>query len=162
MMPLVLFCAIVGLPIILGLLLRINSALLFLALASGALLQQALGDSTELALATVVKDAPVSVIADIGLLVLPLVLTLLFLRKSARKSQVLLQVLPLVAVGAAFAALLVPLFPSAMQSQIYGLSFGSVIRQSQDLVIAIAVGLNLLFAFKAFKYHEDSKHGKHH
>lgn len=161
-MPLVLFSVIIGLPVLLGLSLRINAALMFLALASGSLLQRALGDSTELALATVLKDAPVSLIADMGLLILPIVLTVIFLRKSAKKSQLLLQLLPLLAVGAAFCALLVPLLPSSTQAQIYGLSFGSVMRQSQDVVIAIAVALNLLFAFKAFKHEENPKHGKHH
>jgi hypothetical protein len=162
MMPLVLFTAIVVLPILLGLLLRVNSALLFLAIASGALLQRALGDSTELAIATVVKDAPVSLIADIGLLVLPVILTFVFLRKSAKKSQVLLQFLPLITVGLAFAALLIPLLPFNLQTQIYQLSFGSIIRQSQDLVIGVAVAMNLLLAFRVFRHVENPKHGKHH
>jgi hypothetical protein len=161
MMPLVLIGAIAGLPILLGLFLRVNAALLFLSVAAGALLQRAMGDSTELAMATFLRDAPVSYIADIGLLVLPVVLTILFLRKSAKKSQVLLQLLPLVTVGLAFAALLLPLLPPHTQSEIYGLSFGSVVKQSQDLIIAVAVVLNLLLAFRVFR-HEESPKGKHH
>ena len=163
MMPLVLVSVIIGLPILLALFLRINAVLLFLAMASGALLERFIGDSTGLALAAVVKDAPVEYISSIGLLVLPVVLTVVFLRKSAKKSQVLLQLVPLLLAGIAYGALMVPLLPSATQLQIYQIdTFGPIFRQSQNLVIAVAVTANLLLAFHIYRYKEDPKHNKYH
>lgn len=163
MMPLVLIGVIIGLPILLALFLRINAVLLFFAMVSGVLLQRIIGKSTELALAAVAKDAPVNYIANIGLVVLPVLLTVVFLRKSAKKSQVLLQIVPLLIAGLAFGALLVPLLPDATEAQIYAIdSFGPVFRQSQDLIVAVAVAVNLLLAFHIYRHKEDPKHGKHH
>lgn len=162
-MPLVLIGVIIGLPVLLALFLRINAVLLFLAMASGALLQRFIGDSTELALAAVVKDAPVEYISAIGLLVLPVVLTIVFLRKSAKKSQVLVQLVPLLIAGIAYGALMTPVLPSQMQLQIYQIpTFGPIFRQSQDLIVTVAVSINLLLAFHIFRYKEDPKHSKHH
>jgi hypothetical protein len=161
MVPLVLIIAVASLPILLAIIFRVSSVMLFFAIATGALLQRSIGESTALALAATFKHGPVNYIANIGLLILPVVLTLLFLRKSAKSSHFLLQLVPLIAADCALTVLLVPLLPGNLQQQIYDLRYGNLVKQSQDLVVMIAAVLNLLLAFRIYRHQEHAKHGKH-
>lgn len=161
MIPLIVIAAIVAVPILWALFWRVNSVLLFLSIATGSLLQHTLGESVALAITTFYKDGPVELIANVGLIALPVVLTLLLLRRSMKGSGVLLQILPLIAAGAALGALILPLLPSDFQTEVYKNPGGDIIRQSLDVVVAVAAALNLSLAWRVYR-HREGKAGKHH
>jgi hypothetical protein len=163
MNALIIVGVVAGLPVLLALVFRVSSAMVFLSVATGALLQRTLHDSTTLALAALVKDGPVSDIANGLLLGLPVVLTLLFLRKSMPKKEVLLHLLPLVAAGAALGALVLPLLSSQMVTVLKASSYGQGFVQSADVIVAVAAGLNLALAWRVYRHKGESSkhHGKH-
>lgn len=157
-MPLIILGAVVGLPILLALALRVNAIMVFMSVAAGAMLQRALGDSLSLTLSMIMRDGPTEMVADLTLLSLPVVLTLIILRKTMSPAGVLLQIVPLIATGAAFGALTIPLLPIDLQSQIYDVEFGAIIKQSQDVAIGAAVVCNMLLAWRMLRRHDDPKH----
>ena len=159
-MPLVLICALAALPVLLTLVFRVNAVMVFLAVATGSLLERAVGDSLALVLNMAIRNGSVDYIAHIGLLILPSLLTLFFLRKSAKHALFLLQLLPLVAACLALTVLLLPLLPADFQTQVYAQEPGKIARQSSDVIVAVAATLNLLLAWRIYA-HKDG-HGKHH
>jgi hypothetical protein len=162
MVPLIILSAVIGLPILLALILRVNAIMLFMSVAAGAMLQRALGDSLSLTLSMAIRDAPTAMIANITLLSLPVLLTIIILRKTMSPAGALLQIIPLIATGAAFGALMVPLLPIELQNQVYQVEYGAVVKQSQDVAVGAAVVFNMLLAWRMLRRHEDSKHGHHH
>lgn len=157
MMPLVLIVTAVLLPVLLALVLRVNAVMLFLAVAVGALLERAAGDSAELALAMVSRSETVSYIAHIGVLLLPVLLTLFFLRKTAKRN-VLIGLLPLFATSFALSVLILGLLPPHLQQVVYGQPFGAFAKQSSDLAITVAAILNLALAWRTHSHKHDGGH----
>lgn len=158
-MPLIVICAIAATPVVLAVILRVNAIFVFLGIASGFLLQYALSDDVDLALATIIRGSDSIVVARLALLALPVLLTIVVLRKTAGKSM-LFQFIPLVFSGLLLATLSLPLLPANLEQDIYNGQFGSGIKQSQDLVIAAAVVSNLVLAWTLYKHPKD--HRKHH
>lgn len=161
MQSLIIVGIVVGIPLIAGIAFRVHAALLFMAVATGALLQQTVGESTALALAAFIKDGPVEMVANIGLIVLPVILTLVFLRKSMKKKEVLLQVVPLVAASLALAAVLMPFLPAGTEDALRSVPSGALLVQSLDVTVAVAAVLNLMLAWRSFHHKDEDAQGKH-
>jgi hypothetical protein len=151
-----LLASIAAAPLLLALVFRVNSVMIFLSIAVGSMLQKTLGESASLALSSVMKHGPVDQVANVLLLALPLVLTLFFARKTMQHSSVFLQLVPLVSACAAGAALALPLLTPSVQATVYGAPFGHQLKQMQDLIIALAAVLNLLLAWRVYRYHDYS------
>ena len=159
MVPLIIFGAIMAVPVLLALLFRVNAVFLFLSICVGYLLQFSLSNSVDLVMATLVHGSNSIIAARFILLGLPVLLTLFFLRRSRGKSLIF-QFVPLLFSGMLLGALVLPLLPPAFAQSIYDGEFGGSIRQSSDLIIALAAVLNLVLAFMLFKAKGD--HKKHH
>lgn len=158
MIPLVIIGAIAVAPILLALIFRVHGLFLFLSVCIGYFLQFSLSDDVDLALAAIVKGSNSMMIAQFTLLLVPIVLTLFLLRKTAGKGM-LLQIAPLILTGCFLAVIALPLLPSGMEQSIYDSPYGSNIKGAQDLVIAAAVVSNLLLMWALFKQgHEKGKH----
>lgn len=162
MMPLVFLGLLIGVPVLLALLLRVNAVFLFLSLAVGELLVRYLGGEVLLAVNAFVRGEFVSIAVPITLLLGPVVLTLFILRKTLTHTRILVQLVPLLFVGLAIASLVVPLLPAYTQQEIYSQPLGDVLRQSQAIIIAVAAVLSLLLAWQAHKPHghRTSKRGR--
>lgn len=158
-MPLIVVGAIVVVPVLFAVLLRVHAIFVFMSIAAGYFLQLALSDDVDLALATIIRGSNSIVAARLILLALPLLLTLFVLRKTAGRSQ-LFQFVPLLFSGLLLGALALPLLPTEFEQQVYSAQFGSGIKQSQDLIIAAAVVSNLVLAWTLYKKPKD--HRKHH
>lgn len=161
MVPLILMAVIIGLTALLGLIIRISAVFLFVAVVAGELLVRTVGDDAGLALGAFVKNQNTPTIANLLLLILPLVFTILFLKKSLAKSKVLLHIIPFVAVGTLLFLFIVPIVPSSLQAQILGDPITSSVVKSQDLIIAATSILILVTMWTTYRYHE-KHHGKHH
>jgi hypothetical protein len=153
------FGAAIVVPVFLALVFRVHAVHVFMSVCAGYLLQMALSDSVDLVLATLVKGSNSVVAARVGLLVIPVILTLFLLRKTQGRS-VVFQFMPLIFSGMLLGNLLLPLSSPAFSQGIYNSAYGASIRQSQDLVTAVAVVSNLVLAWTLFK--AKGHRGKHH
>lgn len=158
-MPLIVISAIVAVPVLLALLFRVHALYVFVAIAVGYLLQFALSDDVDLALATVIRGSNSIVAARLILLGVPLLVTLFIMRKTQGRSFIF-QLAPLILSGLLLAALALPLLPPGLEHDIYGHQFGNGIKHSQDLIIAAAAFSNLCLMFLLFKH--KPPRGKHH
>ena len=148
-------------PVLLALILRVHATHVFTAIVSGWLLSQTLAPTVGLLLSMTIKSGSPDLWSKIGLLVLPLVVTLLVLRKSMKKS-LLLQFVPLLASGLLFTVLLLELIPQPFQSAVYMNQIGAQLRQSGDLVIGGSVLINLALMWLLYKHKAGKEeHGKH-
>lgn len=159
MAPLVLFAVIAGLPVLNAIVLRVSAIFLFISIAVGNFLVLYLGDDAILAVNAFTKDKNVPMVVQLTLLFLPVVLTLITLRKSLAKSKLLLHIVPLIGCGLSLAVLAVPLLPSDLQAQIFALPLGDIFKNSQDLIISVTAVMVLLLTWRSYR-HNDDKHGK--
>lgn len=159
MAPLVLFAVIAGLPVLNAIVLRVSAIFLFISIAVGNFLVLYLGDDAILAVNAFTKDKNVPMVVQLTLLFLPVVLTLITLRKSLAKSKLLLHIVPLIGCGLSLAVLAVPLLPSDLRAQIFALPLGDIFKNSQDLIISVTAVIVLLLTWRSYR-HNDDKHGK--
>ena len=125
MIPLIVLALVVGMPVLLALVFRVNAIFVFLSICAGYFLQFALSDDVDLAFATVVRGSDSIVVARLVLLVLPLLLTLLLVRKSQGKSLIF-QFVPLIFSGLFLAIIALPLLPAGTAGAICVASSESV------------------------------------
>src|SRR5579885_508244 len=120
MSGLILLGLLAGVPILFMLLLRTNAAVVFLALCTGSVLTKYVSqDALNIAHSIVSSNGEVIDSAvKIGLLLLPALLTALFMRKSASGGKAILNILPAAVTGVLTALLVVPLLPLAAQSNL--------------------------------------------
>ena len=161
MSPLVLVGAAILALTVAMVLLRVSSIFLLLAVMVGVTMQSTLGESTEFAVSAVVKTGPVHDISQAFLLLLPVALTTLLLRKSMSRSGLFLYLLPLMLACAALGIYGIHLLSVNLQDAIYTSSGGSQFRQAEDLIVALAGVLNLMLAWRVYRFREDHKHSKH-
>lgn len=154
---------IAALPFLLALAFRVSSVLVLVSMLAGDMLVKFLSDDATLALSAVTKTQYVSVIAQITLLVLPIILTLLILRRSLARSRVVLHILPLAANGLLFFVLLLPLLPSGTQGDILHNPISKQVHSFQDLIVGATILLNLFVMWITYRSHDGHhKKGKHH
>lgn len=159
MIPLIIIGALAFVPVLLALIFRVNAVFLFVSACIGYFLQFALSDDVDLALAVIIRGSNAVIVAQLTLFLVPILLTLFFLKKSAGRIQ-LFQLAPLVMTGLFIAVLALPLLPPVTQQAIYDSAYGGNIKGAQDLVIAAASVSNLLLVWSMFKH--GKAHGRHH
>jgi large-conductance mechanosensitive channel len=161
MTPLILLAIIAGLPVLLALLLRVNAVFLFMSVAAGNLLVRFVGDDADLALGMVLRDADAPIISKFVLQLLPVILTILLLRKTLPRSKMLFHVLPSIATGLSLGVFVLTFFNTSVQKEVYDSPYGDVLKTSQDVIVAAAVVLTLLLAWITYR-NKDAKPGRHH
>lgn len=157
----VILAAAAGIPTLLAVFFRVNAAYFFISVAAGGLLASHLGDDAGLALSMVSRADSIVLFAGIGLQLLPVALTVFFLRGSAPKSKALLHILPLVGSGLILAVLLLPLLDSATQTVVSSTQYGTLLRSNQDMIIGAGALLVLFLVWTTGKPKE-GKHKKKH
>ncbi len=140
----ILLGVLLGLPLLIGLFFRVSVSHLFLALLSGELLERYFKDDAILALSATVRKDAVLEYAGLAILVLPMLLTALFLRHTLSKGRVILHTIPLIISGIVFAAFAAPLLPGGLQSQLRDNQYGSILINSTELIIGAMVLLQLV------------------
>lgn len=160
MTPLILLAAIAGVPVLVALLLRVNAVFLYLSVAAGNLLVMSVADDADLVLGMVASGVNTRMVARFGLLLVPVVLTLLFLRKTMPRSKMLLHILPIVGSGLMLAAFALPFLSSDAQAQVYDSTYGEIINSAQDIVIGAATLLTLFLAWFSYRNKDSKRRGR--
>ncbi|PID32489.1 hypothetical protein CR970_00240 [Candidatus Saccharibacteria bacterium] len=140
---------------------RVQSTVLMMSILVGWVLQRTLGDSSEFALAAVMRSGPTYELSQAGLLLLPVVLTLLLMRRSLPRPLVLVQALPLLLAVASLGILLLHSLPDTLANQLYNAPGGIKFQRAEDLVITAGAIMNLLLAWRMYRLHESGGHKKH-
>jgi hypothetical protein len=162
MPPLILLGLITGLPLILSVLLRVKPTFLFVSIVTGYFWAQYLGESAELTIRSLVQISHPEVVVPVGLLILPVALTLLFMRKTLAASALPFQFIVLVADSVLLMSFLLPLLTPGIQGAIYQTHAGSIIRQAHDINIAAVAALHLVVMFITKPaHHGKGHHSKH-
>ena len=169
MTPLVTLAAIVLAPVIVLMVLRVNAVLVFLSLCLGDVLVQFIAGDTNSLLsfiassnAQTINSASGSTLSKLILLLLPVVLTTLFMLRSVHgMPRLLLNTLPALGVGLLGALLLVPLLPGGLQHNIMTSALWDQVHRAQDLIVGTSALICLLVLWQQRAKHQLDKHGKH-
>ncbi|MDZ7744625.1 MAG: hypothetical protein U5K77_02580 [Candidatus Saccharibacteria bacterium] len=154
----ILLIAMLVAPLLLGVFSRVATPHLFLSLLAGELLERYFKEDAELALSTVVRNESVLQWLGFAILVIPMVLTAIFLRRTIGKNKTLLHMLPLVITGVVFAAFALPLLPESVQAQVTSTHYGNMLNDSINFIVGVMIFLQLV-ALWLFNRGSD-KHGK--
>ena len=151
--------AILVFPLVLGLALRVSTSHLFFSLMAGELLARYFGhDIAKLAEQNAHKSSSFP-IGELALIILPMILTAIFLRGSVTKSKLVLHIIPLAITGVVFSAFVLPILPADIQTQIASGRVGAYLLDLNRAIIGSVVVLQLvsLWLFRR----RGKKHGKH-
>ncbi len=171
MTPVILLGAIVLIPVMLLMFLRINATLVFLSLCLGNVLVQFVApDANDLLALLSSSRAGASVhvttsnMLKLVLLLLPVVLTAVFMIRTVRgHGRLLLNFLPAAGVGMLGALLVVPLLPPGTSQNIVNSTLWHQVSRTQDLIVGASALICLLVLWlQRPKTGHDEKHGKHH
>ncbi|MEO8104864.1 MAG: hypothetical protein ABI602_00825 [Candidatus Saccharibacteria bacterium] len=174
MTPVIVLAIIVLVPVVVLMVLRVNAALVFLSLCLGVVLGQFVaGDAYSLlslfgsrpAAAVTANSAltPSHNLATIVLLLLPVLLTTIFMIHTVKGARLILNILPAAGVGLLGALLVVPLLSAGLSANIVASPLWTQASRAQDLIVG-ASALVCLFVLwmQRPKTAGDGKHGKHH
>lgn len=140
--PVITLAALVAAPIVLLMILRINAALVFLSLCLGDVLIQFVARDTTDFLTLHADQVPRQAATaggntiKLGLLLLPVILTAVFMIRTIQgRGRLLLNVLPAAGVSLLGALLIVPLLPPGLSHNIVGSSLWNQVTRAQDLIV---------------------------
>ena len=133
-----------GSPLLIGLLFRINTSFLFLSLLAGELLARYFGDDADLALRATFNNDRMAEYAELIVLVLPIVLTVVFLRNSLSKGKMVLHFIPLAVMGLVVAGFALPLLPETIKGQVEATRAGGELLRASDVIVGGVVLLQLI------------------
>lgn len=159
--PYIILGIVLGLPLLLGLLLRVNSSFLFFSILAGDLLARYFTDDTELVTRMFIRNHTVEGYTELVLLVLPVVLTGLFLRHTVSKSKLFFYVIPYLITGVVLAAFALPLLPITLQQRIGTVELGRQLLSGTDTIVGAVVFIQLITLWITNRSHEKPEK-KHH
>ena len=150
-------------PVVLLTLLRVNAAFVFLSLCLGDVLVQFVSnDAITVVGGAGATHAVSNNIVKLFLLLLPPVLTLLFMIKTLKPSWLLFNLLPAIGAGLLLTLLVVPLMSPGLEHNIVASSMWDALQQSQDLIVGFSALVCLLFLWRQRPKPAGKEHGKHH
>lgn len=157
---LILLALIAIVPIVLAIVFRISAVYIFLSAAAGSLLVSYVGDDAALALSMFFRGQNTTVISQFILQLLPVALTILFLKKTMPHSKILLHIFPLITSGLMLAVLVLPFIDTASQQQIFANHYGEMLKELQDLIVGVATLSVLVLAWVSLRHKEGKKSKK--
>jgi len=148
-----------GFPLVVGALFRVNTSYLFVTILAAELIERYFRDDAELVLAPFIQSEVVLQYLGFAMLVLPVILTGVFLHGSLSKAKTFLQIIPLVLCGVVFAAFAAPILPTVIREALIENQIGSLLIDSAQLIVGTTVFLQLmaLWSFNKPK-HGSKKH----
>lgn len=160
MLPYVILGAVLSLPLLLGLVFRVSTSHLFFSLMAGELLARYFGEDVGNIVYSITKNGTAADYAEVAIIVLPMILTAIFLKGSLSKGKVIFHFVPLLVTGVVLAAFLLPELPSNVQAQIKTVPAGQQLLDMSSVIIGAVVLLQLISLWLLNRPH--GEHGKKH
>ena len=172
MTPVIVLAGIILIPVILLMVLRVNAALVFLSLCLGVVLVQFVAEDAK-SFMTLFAGTPATAatsavasgnnLVKLLLLLLPVLLTAIFMIHTVKGARLVLNILPAVGVGLLGGLLVVPLLSPGLSQAIIAAPLWHQAVRAQDLIVgASALVCLLVLWLQRPKTGGDGKHGKHH
>jgi len=154
--------ALIALPILFLMAMRINAALVFLSLCLGdVLIQFASNDASSTLTAMGIHLGAQTV--KLFLIAVPTVLTTIFMIRTVRMgSRLLINVFPAAGVGFLGALLIVPLLPPGTTHNVTSSSLWSQVQAAQVLIVSVSTLMCLLVLWLQRPKAGEGKHSKKH
>ena len=163
-MPLIVIGILIGLPLLLSFVLRVNAGILFLSLCAGSVISEFVsGDAIQLFNSFFPRiNQTISASAiQLVLVLLPAVLTIVFMRRSMSGTKTFINILPAAASGLLTALLVVPLLTPGTRYNITHTNVWSILEQFQSVIIGAGAFVSLLVLWSTKPKHgKDKKHHK--
>lgn len=151
----------IGGPALLLMVLRVDAALVFLSACLGAVLLQLVGtDANDFF--GMFLPALAGNNLKLGMLLLPVVLTTIFMIRSLSGPKLAFNLLPALGTGFLLSLLIVPLLPGGESYALQHSNAWSQIQQLQALVVGASALICLLFLWTLRPHSSHNKHKKHH
>ncbi|CAN5415959.1 hypothetical protein BH09PAT4_BH09PAT4_02220 [soil metagenome] len=158
MSPDVMLLLLVGVPIAVLMLWRINASFVFLSACLGTVLLTFVGtDASDFASMFLPFLSGNNL--KLALLLLPVVLTTVFMIKTVTGGRLLFNVLPALGTGLVLALLVVPLLPTDYSQQVQASSVWHQLQQLQSLIVGASALACLFFLWT--QRPKPPHHGKH-
>jgi hypothetical protein len=162
MSPDVLFMGLMALPVVLFMLLRVNASLVFMSACLGSVLLEYVGSEANQFFTMFMPKVPVGDI-KLGLVLLPVVLTTVFMIKTVKGARLAFNLFPAVGTGLLLALLVVPLLPIGITKNITASQTWHQVQDLQAMIVGVSALLCLFFLWlQRPKSHKDEKHSKTH
>ncbi|HET9174097.1 MAG TPA: hypothetical protein VFN56_02330 [Candidatus Saccharimonadales bacterium] len=159
---LLVLAALVVVPVLILMALRINAALVFLSLCLGDVLVQFVSTDASSILPAMGMHVSMQTVKLI-LLGIPVLLTAIFMIRSVKGARLMINVLPALGVGLVGAFLIIPELPPHLAASIVDSSQWQKIKNAQDMIVGASALLSLLVLWlQRPKSGEEGKHAKKH
>jgi hypothetical protein len=151
---------IIALPLVLGLVFRVSTAHIFFSLMAGELLGRYFGHDVDAQAQPVLAERWGYGYGEIALIILPMVLTALFLRNTTSKGKIILHSVPLAITGIIAAAFILPLLPQSVQEMVATVWIGEQLLELNKVIIGVMIALQLIWLWTVAgrEKKEDKKH----
>jgi hypothetical protein len=162
MSPDVIYLLLIAMPVVVLMVLRANASLVFLSACLGEVLLRYVGSEANDFFDEFMPSVPVNDIKLI-LLLLPVVLTAVFMMKTVSGGRLAFNVLPALGTGLLLSFLIVPLLPSGFAHDVRNSTAWNQAQNLQALIVGVSALTCLFFLWlQRPKSSHDGKHGKHH
>jgi len=149
-------------PLILGVIFRVSTSHLFFSLMAGELLARYFGHDLDKLAVQNTGQSTAFPAGELALIIVPMILTAIFLRATVSKSKLVLHIIPLAITGIVLAAFVLPILPADTQALIATSRAGAYLLDLNRVIIGSVVVMQLislwLFSRMGKKH---GKHGKH-
>lgn len=149
-----------GLPLLIGVLFRVSTSFLFVTILAAELLERYFRYDVELVLRPLVGNETIISYVGFTMLVVPMLLTGIFLKGTLSLVRVTLHVIPLLLSGVVFAAFAAPVLPQIVQDNLRTLEIGQILLDNAQFIVGVTVLLQLLALWFLTKKKEAKKADK--
>ena len=147
-----------GLVSLLLILLKTNAGVVFFSACAGSLLASQLGSDASLISSSVISNQEINKsVAYILLVILPVLLSAVFMRGSVSTAKLVINLLPSVATGLLLALLIVPLLPGGVSEKLVNQTIWSDLQSLQPVILVVGVISSVIMLWLTQK---NSKHKK--
>lgn len=130
------------------LLLKTNSAVVFFAVCAGSVLAIQLGEDAALLSSVVIKNSDISkAVAEVSLVILPSVLSAIFMRGSIKGAKFIFNILPAIATSALLIILIVPFLPVYITKSVLDSQPWIILQKYQPVVLTGGIVSSILLLF---------------
>lgn len=162
MSPDIMLLVLAGAPLAILMFFRVNASLVFLSACLGTVLLTFIGEDVEEFTSMFLPFLGGNNL-KLALVLLPVVLTTVFMVKTVRGGRLLFNVLPAAGTGLVLTLLIVPLLPTGYAVEVQMSETWQLLQQLQTLVVGASALACLFFLWTQRPKHDHhKKHGKHH
>ncbi len=162
MSPDVIYVLLIAVPAVVLMVLKANASLVFLSACLGEVLLRYVGGEAKDFFATFLPSVQVNDV-KLLLLLLPVVLTAVFMMKTVSGARLVFNVLPALGTGLLVSFLIVPLLPGGLVASVQTSNAWHQAQNLQALIVGISASTCLFFLWlqRPKSVGKEAKHAKH-